>query len=94
MARYAKKAISDKDGNIPHEWGALEKLDKLPYFSSLDIPESDKNTIQPISKHPSDRLLRQKCFQCHIDSPPPPGQYRSQGCAACHFSYYYYIHRE
>ena len=86
-ARYAKRAISDKDGNIPHEWGALEKLDKLPYFSYLDIPESDKNTIQPISKHPSDRLLRQKCFQCHIDSPPPPGQYRSQGCAACHFSY-------
>ena len=86
-ARYAKTAISDKDGNIPHEWGALEKLDKLPYFSYLDIPESDKNTIQPISKHPSDRLLRQKCFQCHIDSPPPPGQYRSQGCAACHFAY-------
>jgi hypothetical protein len=86
-ARYAKRAISDKDANVPHEWGALEKLDKLPYFSSLDIPESDKNTIQPISKHPSDRLLRQKCFQCHIDSPPPPGQYRSQGCAACHFSY-------
>ena len=86
-ARYANRAISDKDGNIPHEWGALEKLDKLPYFSSLDIPESDKNTIQPISKHPSDRLLRQKCFQCHIDSPPPPGQYRSQGCAACHFAY-------
>ena len=86
-ARYAKSAISDKDGNIPHEWGALEKLDKLPYFSYLDIPESDKNTIQPISKHPSDRLLRQKCFQCHIDSPPPPGQYRSQGCAACHFTY-------
>ena len=86
-ARYAKRAISDKDANVPHEWGALEKLDKLPYFSSLDIPESDKNTIQPISKHPSDRLLRQKCFQCHIDSPPPPGQYRSQGCAACHFAY-------
>ena len=86
-ARYAKRAISDKDGNVPHEWGALEKLDKLPYFSYLDIPESDKNTIQPISKHPSDRLLRQKCFQCHIDSPPPPGQYRSQGCAACHFAY-------
>jgi len=86
-ANYAKRAISDKDGNVPHEWGALKKLDKLPYFSSLDIPESEKNTIQPISKHPSDRLLRQKCFQCHIDSPPPPGQYRSQGCAACHFSY-------
>ncbi len=86
-AHYAKRAISDKDGNVPHEWGALEKLDKLPYFSPLDIPESDKNTIQLISKNPSDRLLRQKCFQCHIDSPPPPGQYRSQGCAACHFTY-------
>jgi len=86
-ARYAKRAISDEDGNVPHQWGALEKLDKLPYFSSLDIPESDEKTIQHISKNPSDRLLRQKCFQCHIDSPPPPGQYRSQGCAACHFTY-------
>ncbi|MEK9628515.1 MAG: hypothetical protein VW455_05800 [Nitrospinota bacterium] len=86
-ARYGKQAVSDNDGNIPVQWGALDKLDKLPYFSPLDTPEWDKNTIQPISKHPADRLLRQKCFQCHIDSPPPPGQFRSQGCAACHFTY-------
>ena len=86
-ARYATQAIVDKDGNISHEWGALDKLDKLPYFSSLDIPESDQKSIHQISKHPSDRLLRKECFQCHIDSPPAPGQYRSQGCAACHFSY-------
>ena len=86
-ARYATKEISDQDGKVPHEWGALNKLEKLPYFSILDIPESEKNSLQPVSKHPSDRLLRQKCFQCHIDSPPPPGQYRSQGCAACHFTY-------
>jgi len=86
-ARYATQAISDDDGDVPHEWGALEKLDKLPYFSTLDIPESDPKKIQPISKHPSDRLLQKTCFQCHIDSPPPPGQYRSQGCAACHFTY-------
>ena len=86
-ARYATKAVQDKDGEIPIKWGALEKLDLLPYFSSLDIPESNKNRIHPISKHPSDRLLRQQCFQCHIDSPPPPGNYRSQGCAACHFTY-------
>ena len=86
-ARYATKAIQDKDGKIPRKWGALEKLDLLPYFSSLDITESNKNTIYPISKHPSDRILRRQCFQCHIDSPPPPGEYRSQGCAACHFTY-------
>ncbi len=86
-AIYATKAIQDKDGEIPLKWSALEKLDLLPYFSSLDIPESNKNTIYPISKHPSDRLLRQQCFQCHIDSPPPSGEYRSQGCAACHFTY-------
>ena len=86
-ARYATEDIADKDGNIPHEWGALEKLDKLPYFSSLDIPKSSKKSIHAISKHPGDQLLRQQCFQCHIDSPPPPGQYRSQGCAACHFTY-------
>lgn len=86
-ARYGTGNISDLDGNTPHEWGALKKLDKLPYSSSLDIPKSDKNSIHAISKHPGDRLLRQQCFQCHIDSPPPPGQYRSQGCAACHFTY-------
>ena len=86
-ARYATEAIADEDGNTPHEWGALNKLDKLPYFSSLDIPESDKKSIHAISKHPGDRLLRQQCFQCHIDSPPAKGQYRSQGCAACHFTY-------
>ena len=86
-ARYATKEISDQDGNVPHEWGALKKLETLPFFSPLDITELDKNSLQPISKHPSDHLLRQKCFKCHIDSPPPPGQYRSQGCAACHFTY-------
>jgi hypothetical protein len=86
-ARYATKDITDKDGNTPQEWGALEKLDRLPYFSFLDIPKSDEKPIYAISKHPADRLLRQQCFQCHIDSPPPSGQYRSQGCAACHFTY-------
>ena len=86
-ASYATEDIADKDGNTPHEWGALDKLDKLPYFSYLDIPKSDKKSIHAISKHPGDRLIRQQCFQCHIDSPPPAGQYRSQGCAACHFTY-------
>ncbi|MBC8283333.1 MAG: hypothetical protein H8E32_05920 [Nitrospinae bacterium] len=86
-ARYATKAIQDEDGEIPSELGALEKLDQLPYSTPLGIPESDKNSIHPVSKHPADRLLRQRCFQCHIDSPPPPGEYRSQGCAACHFTY-------
>ena len=86
-ARYATKAIQDKDGEIPRKWGGLEKLDLLPYSSPIDIPKSNKNTVYPISKHPSDLLLRRNCFQCHIDSPPAPGEYRSQGCAACHFNY-------
>lgn len=86
-ARYATETISDQDGDIPHDQGALEKLDNLPYFSSLDIPEADNNSVHRVSKHPGDRLLRQQCFQCHIDAPPPSGQYRSQGCAACHFTY-------
>lgn len=86
-ARYATKAIQDEDGEIPRQWGALKKLDQLPFSTFLDIPEREKKPVRPVSKHPSDRILRKECFKCHIDSPPPSGEYRSQGCAACHFTY-------
>ncbi len=86
-ARYGTLAISDKDGSIPHHQGALEKLGQVPFFSPSTIPESNSRLSVPVSRHPADRVLRQQCFQCHLDSPPGKGQYRSQGCAACHFEY-------
>ena len=88
-ARYGTLAIADTDGSTPKDQGALEKLERLPFFSSTTIPETvlNQETTVAVSQHPADRLLRKKCFQCHIDSPPAKGQYRSQGCASCHFEY-------
>ena len=88
-ARYGSLAIADTDGSIPKDRGALKKLERLPFFSSTTIPESilmQEETVA-VSKHPADHLLRKKCFQCHIDSPPAKDHYRSQGCASCHFEY-------
>ena len=86
-ARYGTLSIADIDGSVPHHEGALDKLEKVPFFSSTTIPKSILSQSVPVSRHPADRILRQQCFQCHLDSPPAEGQYRSQGCSACHFEY-------
>ena len=88
-ARYGTLSILDEDGVVPKNHGALDKLERLPFFSSTTIPESilEQESFIAVSRHPADKLLRQQCFQCHLDSPPAKGQYRSQGCAACHFEY-------
>ena len=86
-ARYGTLAIADEDASVPHNQGALDKLEKLPFFSPATIDMLKKEQSVAISRHPADRILRQQCFQCHLDSPPAEGQYRSQGCAACHFDY-------
>jgi hypothetical protein len=86
-ALYGTLSISDEDGSTPHNEGALDKLERIPFFSSATIPESNVTQSVPVSRHPADRVLRQQCFQCHLDSPPAEGQYRSQGCSACHFEY-------
>lgn len=86
-ARYGTLAISDTDGSIPHNKGALDKLEQVPFFSPSTIPKTNLRQSVPVSRHPADRILRQQCFQCHLDSPPAEGQYRSQGCSACHFEY-------
>ena len=88
-ARYGTLSIADTDGSIPKNQGALKKLEKLPFFSAVTIPKPILSQGTPIalSLHPADQLLRKKCLQCHLDSPPAKGQYRSQGCAACHFEY-------
>lgn len=78
LAKFGVTSVTDEDGKTPLHWGALAKLDGLPLF--LKTKDGEEH-------HFADHLLRQKCFQCHLDSPPPPGTYRSQGCAACHFTY-------
>ncbi len=88
---FGVRSVSDSDGNVPLREGALSRLNALPFFlakfrdeSRFPQTNSDKSAV---SGHIADNLLRQKCFQCHLDSPGLPGEYRSQGCAACHFTY-------
>lgn len=89
-AKYGVYPVADEDGFVPAHRGALAQLDALPYFSRREL-ENDRHRqgeTAKISRHIGDSLLRQSCFQCHLDS--PGGQtvgYRSQGCAACHVTY-------
>ncbi|MFQ5450820.1 MAG: hypothetical protein ACE5E9_09330 [Nitrospinaceae bacterium] len=91
-AKYGVRSIKDEDGDVPGDRGGLRHLDALPFFSPREFRQESKNRqgkLQParVSRHIGDSLLRQQCFQCHLDSPAPPGEFRSQGCAACHFTY-------
>ncbi len=84
-ANYGVRAVEDKDGEIPLKDGALSKLKALPVFSNKEPSSSIAKRI--VSRHIGDSLLKDRCFQCHIDSPGGPENFRSQGCAACHFTY-------
>lgn len=90
-AKYGAYPVTDADGQIPETEGALSHLEALPLYSPREGREKphllDNIKAARVSRHVGDRVLRQKCFQCHIDSPPAPGEFRSQGCAACHFTY-------
>ena len=85
LGKYAVRAVKDEDGEVPEDAGGLRALEALPFFSPRQFPES-KGRFR-VSHHIGDHLLRKNCFQCHIDSKPGPDSYRSQGCAACHFTY-------
>ena len=86
-AAYGVRSIEDKDGDVPV--AALSKLQALPFFTAGGSGQARKSEVdtQRVSHHIGDRLLRDRCFQCHLDSPGEPGVFRSQGCAACHFTY-------
>jgi hypothetical protein len=87
-ARYGVYSVENNDP----QGSSLSFLESLPFFSKADWrrfnfinPQLAKNG--KISRHIADDLLRKTCFQCHLDSPPPKGTFRSQGCAACHMPY-------
>ena len=84
-ANYGVYAIQDKDGDLPSHEGAVSKLKALPFFSDGEVGSSIGDRL--VSHHIGDRILKDKCFQCHIDSPGKPESFRSQGCASCHFTY-------
>ena len=84
-ANYGVYAIQDNDGDIPSHEGALSQLKALPFFSDGEVGSGIGDRL--VSHHIGDRILKDKCFQCHIDSPGEPASFRSQGCAACHFTY-------
>lgn len=83
-ASYGVRAVEDKDIDSTSNKGLLAKLQALPVFSNK---ETSFTSDRRVSHHIGDSLLKERCFQCHIDSPGQPGSFRSQGCAACHFTY-------
>jgi hypothetical protein len=91
-AHYGIYKVEDTDGVTPETAGALKSLEELPYFTPYQFKQhrtaGQETPRKKISNHVGDHVLRERCFQCHIDAPPPKGEYRSQGCAACHFSYH------
>jgi len=90
-AKYGVSGVIDDDGKIPTDRGALPQLEALPLYSPLEGRKNPRLTgkikAARVSRSIADRTLRKKCFQCHLDSKPPAGEFRSQGCAACHFTY-------
>ncbi len=87
-ARYGVYPVENTD----FQNTGIPFLEPLPFFSKTDwIRNALKNKSAlkkgKLSRHIADDLLRKTCFQCHLDSPPPPGIFRGQGCAACHMPY-------
>jgi hypothetical protein len=72
---YSVRQIEDKDGDIPHEFGAIKALEQLPHY---------KESNQPV-----DDYLRNQCLRCHIwtEGASRRGDYRASGCSACHVLY-------
>lgn len=90
-AKFGVYPVEDEDGDTPAEAGAVKRLSRLPYFTEKTVPRNPphKQTggAVRLSRHFADHLLRDECFQCHLDAPAPEGVFRSQGCAACHSRY-------
>ena len=88
-AQWANFPTSDDDGDVPAERGALASLvqvpDETPFLSS---------PLSSYQRHYAD-VPRKICTRCHLWSrgnalrgaTGQEGNYRSEGCAACHMPY-------
>jgi hypothetical protein len=74
-ALYSVQAISDEDGKVPKETGAVKSLEQLPHYSE--------------SRQPVDDYLRNQCLRCHLwtEGAKRAADYRASGCSACHVLY-------
>ena len=72
-AIYGNRAVSDDDGYVPTENGALKGLKQVPPSSNSEV----------------DNMNRNFCIRCHLwtEGASSPGNMRSSGCAACHVLY-------
>lgn len=80
-AVYATYAVSDDDGDVPVEKGAVPSLQEVPGYDPT-LPEGPTNS-------PADDYLRNQCLRCHLWSSghERAGDYRTSGCGACHSIY-------
>ncbi len=84
---YATFAITDDDGTVPTEAGAVASLADLIIYDPLNDPSLVSTHFQAV---PS-----QACARCHLWSRGKgfrgavgaDGTYRADGCAACHMVY-------
>lgn len=88
-AQWANFPTTDDDGNVPAERGALASLVRVPDETPfLSLP------LTSYQRHYAD-VPRKICTRCHLWSrgsamrgtPGMEGNYRSEGCAACHMPY-------
>lgn len=86
-AIWGNMPVKDEDGEVPVERGALYELLQVP-------PEDHGFPMDSFQRHYSD-VPRKICARCHLWSrgkavrgvPGQEGNYRSEGCAACHVLY-------
>ncbi len=84
---WGNMPVVDTDGDVPTERGAVESLEQIP-------AEDHSFKFDTFQRHYSD-VPRKICARCHLWSrgkavrgvPGQDGNYRSEGCAACHVPY-------
>jgi hypothetical protein len=88
-AIWSNVPVSDNDGDIPRTRGALASLSQIPSeepFLALPLTSFERNYAD---------VPRKICTRCHLWSrgsairgvAGQEGNYRSEGCAACHMPY-------
>jgi len=96
--KYGNYDVDDPDGPIPVFGTPVYKeymhkmAEKYPNNfpeSLLQLPEADPNTIKDNPEDAVFTYLRQECLRCHVGvkGKQRRGDFRGQGCAACHIPY-------